>query len=238
MPAEVLDLISDFTMGLSTISPRPTDPEIDVKVQNLQNLRYTCRQMYHHSFPRIHFLSFLHSECRPYRNLEIVTRTVPSLQFLATHPQLQYWQYQIHIPHRRHPYTKPLLPYRRIPALPRWSQSDRTVMETDWEAVYRSWKEGLGWRNRVKMFVRCERWLEDMQEWIWQVREWGRTANYIVPPAGQEHQNQNEPPAAAVGDGDGMGVPAGIAPAAAEEDEEMQDVGIAPVPVADFAEVL
>ena len=116
-------------------------------------------------------------------------------------------------------------------------------METDWEAVYRSWKEGLGWRNRVKMFVRCERWLEDMQEWIWQLREWGRTANYIVPPAGQENQNQNEPPpvappAAAAGDGNGMGGHAGIAIAAAEDDEEMQDVGIAPVLVADFADFL
>jgi len=31
------------------------------------------------------------------------------------------------------------------------------------------------------MFVRCETWLEDMQEVIWQDREWGRTANYTIP---------------------------------------------------------
>src|SRR5579859_2608923 len=127
--------------------------------------------------------------------MDLLTRTHSSLQFLASHPHLNYMQYQIHLAQRPRPYYKPLLPYRRIPALPRWSQIDRTVMETDWEVVYRSWKEGLGWKNRVEMFTRCERWLDDMQEWAWQqdgVREWGRTANYIVPPVGQENQNQNQ----------------------------------------------
>ena len=53
-------------------------------------------------------------------------------------------------------------------------------METDWESMYRSWKEGLGWRNRVCMFSRCEVWLGDMQGTIWVDQEWGRTANYVV----------------------------------------------------------
>ena len=45
MPAEVLDLISDFIMELDTSSPRPFDPLLEQKVQSLQNLRYTCRQL-------------------------------------------------------------------------------------------------------------------------------------------------------------------------------------------------
>lgn len=72
-----------------------------------------------------------------------------------------------------------------------------------------------------------------MQEWAWQetgVREWGRTANYIVPPVRQENQNQNDPPQpqpapvvpVVQGNGaDGIGVAAQIA--AVAEDEEMAD---------------
>ena len=45
MPPEVLDLISDFLMELDTTSPRPFDPHLGQKVQSLQNLRYTCRQL-------------------------------------------------------------------------------------------------------------------------------------------------------------------------------------------------
>ena len=43
------------------------------------------------------------------------------------------------------------------------------------------------------MFLRCEKWLGEMQEVIWQGREWGRTANYVVPVQGQGqggHQQQ------------------------------------------------
>jgi hypothetical protein len=102
---------------------------------------------------------------------------------------MQQFQYHIHIPQQPRPYIKPLLPYRRIPWLPPYSQIDRTVMETDWETVYRSWKEGLGWRNRVRMFVRCESWLGDLQDTIWSGREWGRTANYVILPPGEENEN-------------------------------------------------
>jgi hypothetical protein len=111
-------------------------------------------------------------------------------------------------------------------------------METDWEAVYRSWKEALGWRNRVKMFVRCERWLGDMQEWIWQRRQWGRTANYIVPPVGQENEGQNEPApfAAGAGNGNEIGAAALIAPDATEEDEEMLDEGHTEMIIGDLEE--
>ena len=45
MPAEVLDLISDFLMELDTSTPRPFDPFLNQKVQSLQNLRHTCRQL-------------------------------------------------------------------------------------------------------------------------------------------------------------------------------------------------
>jgi hypothetical protein len=31
------------------------------------------------------------------------------------------------------------------------------------------------------MFERCTHWLSDMQDNIWEERDWGRTANYIVP---------------------------------------------------------
>jgi len=62
--------------------------------------------------------------------------------------------------------------------------------------MYRSWKEGLGWRNRVKMFVRCEKWLNDMQEENWENRPWGRYANYI---SGQQTNQNVQPVAAPVG---------------------------------------
>jgi hypothetical protein len=70
-------------------------------------------------------------------------------------------------------------------------------METDWESVYRNWKQGLGWKNRMRMFLQCEKWLGEMQECIWEGREWGRTANYIVPPEMQLPQPQPQPQAQA-----------------------------------------
>ena len=63
-------------------------------------------------------------------------------------------------------------------------------METDWEAVYRVWKQGLGWRNRKEMFIRCEVWLRGFQETVWKGREWGRTANYIVTPMPRRQENE------------------------------------------------
>jgi hypothetical protein len=185
MPGEVLDLISDFIMETPTTSPRPLDPELSAKVQTLQNLRYTCRRIYHHSFPRIHFLSFLHREC-----------DVPSTSY-TRHSSFQYlldqlahpFQYHIHLSDRSRPYRKPIPPYRRIPALPAFTNISRSVLETDWEQVYRSWKEGYGWQNRVRMFERCTHWLEEMQEYTWEGREWGRTANYIVPSDRQENMD-------------------------------------------------
>jgi len=44
MPAEVLDLVSDFILDMDMSSPRPL-PDLIRKVQTLQHLRYTCRQM-------------------------------------------------------------------------------------------------------------------------------------------------------------------------------------------------
>jgi hypothetical protein len=100
-------------------------------------------------------------------------------------------------------------------------------MEVDWESVYRSWKEGLGWKNRVEMFVRCETWLSDMQEEIWSDREWGRTANYVIP----QQQTENVNPAIVGGGGGGGGaagvdvnmVGAGGGGVVSEDDEEMQE---------------
>src|SRR5208282_999162 len=130
------------------------------------------------------------------------------LPFLAMNPPFQY---HIHIPASPRAYVKPLLPYRRIPALPPFSATDRTVMETDWESMYRSWKEGYGWRNRVRMFVRCETWLVDLQESIWVDREWGRTANYVV---NVRPQQENVPPVVQQGNEDViMNVVAGTAAA-------------------------
>lgn len=45
MPAEVLDLISDFLMEHHISPPRSFDSYLERKVQSLQNLRYTCRQL-------------------------------------------------------------------------------------------------------------------------------------------------------------------------------------------------
>jgi len=59
-------------------------------------------------------------------------------------------------------------------------------METDWESMYRSWKEGLGWINRNTMFTRCDVWLSDMQDSIWCNRDFGRTGNYVLDA--QENQ--------------------------------------------------
>jgi hypothetical protein len=42
------------------------------------------------------------------------------------------------------------------------------------------------------MFERCIKWLGEMQEDIWEGREWGRTANYIVPPEGAETEPPDE----------------------------------------------
>jgi hypothetical protein len=128
-------------------------------------------------------LSFLHSECRPNRPQEIFFRK-----------PLPDFQLHIHIPNNPRPYVKPLLPYRRIPALPPFSVIDRTVMETDWESMYRSWKEGLGWKNRVCMFSRCEVWLGDMQGTIWADMEWGRTANYVIDGTAASRETVNGPP--------------------------------------------
>ena len=96
-------------------------------------------------------------------------------------------------------------------------------MEINWESMYRSWKEGLGWKNRVSMFVRCETWLSDMQEEIWSEREWGRTANYVIP----QQQTENVNPVIVGGGGGGaaggvinmVGHGVGVSE---EEDEEMQ----------------
>jgi hypothetical protein len=99
-------------------------------------------------------------------------------------------------------------------------------METDWEVMYRSWKEGYGWRNRVKMFNRCERWLEDMQENIWEGRPWGRMANYLVSA---RQENQDAPavvaPANANANANMPGPAANDGLAVDNEDEEMQEVG-------------
>lgn len=104
-------------------------------------------------------------------------------------------------------------------------------METDWEAVYRSWKEGYGWRNRVRLFVCCETWLGLMQETIWEDREWGRTANYVVPDPAQDNVLILQPPPivvalqqhqAILGGGIGIGNVV-MATAALAEDEEMAD---------------
>lgn len=59
--------------------------------------------------------------------------------------------------------------------------------------MYRGWKEGLGWRNRVKMFVRCEKWLKDMQQEIWENIPWERRANYIFD---ERQENENVQPVA------------------------------------------
>jgi hypothetical protein len=53
-------------------------------------------------------------------------------------------------------------------------------METDWESMYRSWKEGLCWANRTTMFSRCDLWLSDMQDSIWTNRDFGVMGNYIM----------------------------------------------------------
>src|SRR5271170_6937973 len=45
MPAEVLDLISDFLMQLDTSTPRSYDPNLDKNCRSLQSLRHTCRKM-------------------------------------------------------------------------------------------------------------------------------------------------------------------------------------------------
>jgi hypothetical protein len=97
-------------------------------------------------------------------------------------------------------------------------------MDTDWEAMYRSWKEGFGWRNRVKMFKRCQRWLEDLQEEIWERRPWGRMANYLIL---ERQENQDTPavvtPANANVDAEMPGLAANDGPAVNNEDEEMQE---------------
>lgn len=135
---------------------------------------------YHHSFPRAHFLSLLHAETQLQRS------PLPSSFKHHTYLTLPYrFQLSIHINTGQLPYIKPALPYRRIPLLPPLSPSslaDRTVLETDWEAMYRVWKQGLGWRNRGEMFLRCGVWLKGFQEGVWNGRVWGRTANYVVTP--------------------------------------------------------
>ena len=63
--------------------------------------------------------------------------------------------------------------------------------------------------NRARSFARCEVWLGDLQEFVWMDKEWGRTANYIIPPPRQEEE----------------GV-ANVALVGGEEDEEMIDAAI------------
>ena len=72
--------------------------------------------------------------------------------------------------------------------------------------MYRGWKEGLGWTNRARGFARCEVWLGDLQERVWEDREWGRTANYIVPPPAGTTGEQGEQPAQTEGGADAGGV--------------------------------
>jgi hypothetical protein len=93
-------------------------------------------------------------------------------------------------------------------------------MEINWESMYRSWKEGLGWKNRVTMFVRCETWLNNMQEEIWSDREWGRTANYVIPQ--QQTANVNPVIVGGGGGGGGGALVAAGGGVSEGEDEEMQ----------------
>jgi hypothetical protein len=179
MPAEVLDLVSDFLINPDPDFPRDSDPNLYRKVRSLQNLRYTCRQLYHHSFPRIHFLSFLYAECRQ-PSCDPLLRIDPN-----------YFQHPTQIPERVLPFLRPPLPNRRIPALPSISQTDRVIMETDWENVYRNWKTGYNWKNRAIMFKRCDTWLQDLQEVIWEGRNWGRVANYLIPGYVDQNLDQN-----------------------------------------------
>jgi hypothetical protein len=133
-------------------------------------------------------------------------------------------QHPIHSVRRTTP--KHALPYRRTPALPTYSQIDRTVMDTDWEAIYRSWKDGFGWRNRVKMFKRCERWLQDMQEDIWGGRPWAQMVNYrILERQENEEVSALVPPANADADAHVLGLAPNVGPAVNNEDEEMQEAG-------------
>jgi len=95
--------------------------------------------------------------------------------------------------------------------------------------VYRGWKEGLGWTNRARAFARCEVWLGDLQEFVWEDREWGRTANYIVPPLpvrtegqqeGQQQQEQQEAGGGDAGEEADGAVAAGIGVGASNSVEE------------------
>ena len=74
------------------------------------------------------------------------------------------------------------------------------------------------------MFIRCETWLEDLQETIWVDREWGRTANYTVNVRSQ--QQENVPPVQQEADDVIMNAVAAVAAAATAvvgEDEEMME---------------
>lgn len=108
-------------------------------------------------------------------------------------------------------------------------------METDWESMYRSWKEGYGWRNRRVMFLRCEVWLGDMQEVNWIDKEWGRVANYVINgPSSRREENggvvniQQQaavaavvPPVGHMNNQDGQ-----IGGVVGGEDEEMMEVAV------------
>ena len=76
------------------------------------------------------------------------------------------------------------------------------------------------------MFVRCETWLYDMQEVIWKGREWGRTANYVIPLSTEVNDDQEPVPTVQIDQG-GVGLDAGsvsFPPVAPVEDEGMQEI--------------
>ena len=66
--------------------------------------------------------------------------------------------------------------------------------------------------NRAHAFARCEVWLGDLQEFVWMDKEWGRTANYIIPPPRPEEE--------------GEGGVANVELVGGEQDEEMIDAAI------------
>jgi hypothetical protein len=92
MPAEVLDLISNFIMEVDNSSPRLLEPNLHQKVQSLQNLRYTFRQMVPLLPPSLNSVLTCDSTITPSREsisspfymlnvYEIVTNTVLELYY-------------------------------------------------------------------------------------------------------------------------------------------------------------
>jgi len=70
------------------------------------------------------------------------------------------------------------------------------------------------------MFIRCEMWLGEMQEVIWEGREWGRTANYIVP---RQLQQEGQQPVAFQAEGAPQNVPV-VPQQEAEQEEENEEM--------------